>query len=256
MEGNLLHQFEHIMDFFTRNLHNIQVGDEFNSMGQLEIPYKSLLEFTVNALVHRSLNIKSPIRIFIFDNRVEIHSPGTLPNGLQVEDITNGTSMPRNNFLFNNAIYLLPYTGAGSGMQRALEDGLSAEFKNDEHTREFVITIQRKTDLVTDLDTKPSDLDTKHRHLGTNSGTNSDHLDTKHRHSDTSRRKISNKERDIVQFCSVPRSTKEILDRIGVSMHTKNREKYITSLVEAGYLEMTNPDNPKASNQKYRKKMN
>lgn len=123
MEGNLLHQFETIMSFFTRNLKNVQVEKEFNSLGELEIPYVSLMEFVVNALVHRSLNWKAPIRIFIFDNRVEIHSPGTLPNGLQVEDITNGTSMPRNNFLFSNAIYLLPYTGAGSGIQRALEEG-------------------------------------------------------------------------------------------------------------------------------------
>ena len=33
----------------------------------------------------------------------------------------------------------------------------------------------------------------------------------------------------------------------------KNRERYITSLVAAGYLQMTNPDNPTASNQKYKK---
>ena len=39
-------------------------------------------------------------------------------------------------------------------------------------------------------------------------------------------------------------------------MHTKNRERYITSLVDAGYLEMTNPDNPTASNQKYRRRLN
>ena len=31
----------------------------------------------------------------------------------------------------------------------------------------------------------------------------------------------------------------------------RNRERYITSLVAAGYLQMTNPDNPTASNQKY-----
>ena len=49
------------------------------------------------------------------------------------------------------------------------------------------------------------------------------------------------------------RTTKEILDRIGVSMHSKNRERYITSLVAAGYLQMTNPENPTASNQKYKK---
>lgn len=33
----------------------------------------------------------------------------------------------------------------------------------------------------------------------------------------------------------------------------RNRERYITSLVAAGYLQMTNPDNPIASNQKYKK---
>lgn len=90
IEGNLLHQFRTIMNFFTRNLRKVQVEKEFNSIGELEIPYESLTEYVVNALVHQSLNIKSPIRIFIFDNRVEIHSPGTLPNGLTIEDIKNG----------------------------------------------------------------------------------------------------------------------------------------------------------------------
>ena len=264
MEGNLLHQFETIMAFFTRNLKSVQVEKEFNSLGRLEIPYSSLVEFVVNALVHRSLNWNAPIRIFIFDNRVEIHSPGILPNGLQVEDITNGTSMPRNNFLFSNAIYLLPYTGAGTGIQRALEDGLQVEFKNDERTHEFLITIERKEDLDTvqansdtDLDTVQANSDTDLDTVQANSDTD---LDTVRANSDTDldtipqRRKLTNKEKDIIQFCSVPRSAKEILDRVGVSLHTKNREKYVTSLVEAGYLEMTNPDNPNASNQKYRKK--
>ena len=251
MEGNLLHQFDTIMAFFTRNLKTVQVEKEFNSLGELEIPYVSLMEFTVNALVHRSLNWNAPIRIFIFDNRVEIHSPGTLPNGLQVDDIKNGTSMPRNNFLFSNAIYLLPYTGAGSGIQRALEEGIQVDFTNDESKHEFLITIKRNLDS----DTLTSDLDTN---LDTNLDTQSNlvtDLDTKSQNLDTKRRALSNKEKDVVNFCNVPRSAKEILERVGVSMHTKNREKYIISLVEAGYLEMTNPDNPKASNQKYRKKL-
>ena len=70
---------------------------------------------------------------------------------------------------------------------------------------------------------------------------------------DTKRVTLTNKEKDIVNFCSVPRTTKEIFDRIGVSMHSKNRERYIMSLVAAGYLQMTNSDNPTASNQKYKK---
>ena len=295
MEGNLLHQYDTIMDFFTRNLHNVQVGDEFNSMGKLEIPYTSLVEFTVNSLVHRSLNMKAPVRIFIFDNRVEIHSPGALPNGLTIDDIKAGTSMPRNMFLFNNAIYLLPYTGVGSGITRALDEDVNVTFMNNDKAQEFVITVWREesnqvevesnevgnevhdksnqvedhntglrhsdTNLDTGLRHSDTNLDTGLRHSDTDLDTGLRHsdtdLDTGLRHSDTDldtkRVTLTNKEKDIVNFCSVPRTTKEILDRIGVSMHSKNRERYITSLVAAGYLQMTNPDNPTASNQKYKK---
>ena len=233
MEGNLLHQFETIMSFFTRNLKNVQVKKEFNSLGELEIPYVSLMEFVVNALVHRSLNWKAPIRIFIFDNRVEIHSPGTLPNGLQVEDITNGTSMPRNNFLFSNAIYLLPYTGAGSGIQRALEEGVQVEFTNEERIHEFLITIKRNENLDIDLDTTPNTFDES---------------------PNTHQVKLTNKQKDIVNFCSVPRSSREILERVGVKYHNSNIKRYVTELVDAGYLERTIPNNPFDMNQKYRKK--
>ena len=283
MEGNLLHQYDTIMDFFTRNLHNVQVGEEFNSMGKLEIPYTSLVEFTVNSLVHRSLNMKAPVRIFIFDNRVEIHSPGALPNGLTIDDIKSGTSMPRNMFLFNNAIYLLPYTGVGSGITRALDEDINVTFMNNDKAQEFVITVWREEsnqvegesnqvgnqveqksneveegsnqveeksnqvqDSDTDLNTSESDLDTRLRHSNTN-------LDTQLRHSDTKKVSLSNKQRDIVNFCSVPRTTAEIMERLGLSNQTKNRERYITSLVAAGYLQMTNPENPTASNQKYKK---
>lgn len=276
MEGNLLHQYDTIMDFFTRNLHNVQVGAEFNSMGKLEIPYTSLVEFTVNSLVHRSLNMKAPVRIFIFDNRVEIHSPGALPNGLTIDDIKAGTSMPRNMFLFNNAIYLLPYTGVGSGITRALDEDVNVTFMNNDKAQEFVITVWRgegnqvegesnqvgnqveeKSNQVEDHNTglrhSDTDHDTRLRHSGTDLNTSENDLDTRLRHSDTPKVSLSNKQRDIVNFCSVPRTTKEILDRIGVSMHSKNRERYITSLVAAGYLQMTNPENPTASNQKYKK---
>ena len=255
-------------------MRHIQVGDEFNSKGVLEIPYTSLVEFTVNALVHRSLNAKAPIRIFIFDDRVEIHSPGTLPNGLSVDDIVVGTSMPRNMFLFTNAIHLLPYTGAGSGMLRALSEDVNVSFINNDRTNEFVITINRPVGNQVSKESNQAseesnqvngNLDTKLRHSDTNLDTNSDTFkadsDTKVRHSDTGldsdsdtkRPKITNKQRDIINFCSVPRSSKEILERAGVTYHSKNIQTYIMSLVEAGYLEMTNPEHPNASNQKYRR---
>ena len=212
--------------------------------------------------------MKAPVRIFIFDNRVEIHSPGALPNGLTIDDIKAGTSMPRNMFLFNNAIYLLPYTGVGSGITRALDEDINVTFMNNDKAQEFVITVWRgegnqveeksnqvegksnqvqgKSNQVEEKSNQVQDSDTRLRHSGTD-------LDTQLRHSDTPKVSLSNKQRDMVNFCSVPRTAKEILDRIGVSMHSKNRERHITSLVAAGYLQMTNPENPTASNQKYKK---
>ena len=219
MEGNLLHQFDTIMDFFTRNLHNVQIRAEFNSMGKLEIPYSSLVEFTVNALVHRSLNLKAPVRIFIFDNRVEIHSPGDLPNGLTVDDIKLGTSMPRNMFLFNNAIYLLPYTGVGSGIARALDENINVTFTNNASVQEFVITVWREESNQVDVesnqvgnevDTKSNQVEGESNQVEGKSNQVQD-SDTRLRHSDTPKVSLSNKQRDIVNFCSVPRTTAEIM---------------------------------------------
>ena len=166
----------------------------------------------------------------------------------------------------------MPYTGVGSGITRALDEDVNVTFMNNDKAQEFVITVWReesnqvegesnqvegKSNQVQDSDTglrhSDTDLDTRLRHSGTDLDTSENDLDTRLRHSDTPKVSLSNKQRDIVNFCSVPRTTKEILDRIGVSMHSKNRERYITSLVAAGYLQMTNPDNPTASNQKYKK---
>lgn len=209
--------------------------------------------------------MKAPVRIFIFDNRVEIHSPGALPNGLTIDDIKAGTSMPRNMFLFNNAIYLLPYTGVGSGIIRALDEDINVTFMNNDKAQEFVITVWREEsnqvegesnqvgNQVEEKSNQVQDSDTRLRQSGIDLDTSENDLDTQLRHSDTKKVSLSNKQRDIVNFCSVPRTTAEIMERLGLSNQTKNRERYITSLVAAGYLQMTNPENPTASNQKYKK---
>lgn len=278
IEGNLLHQYRTIMNFFTRNLRKVQVKREFNSLGEMEIPYESLTEYVVNALVHRSLNIKTPIRIFIFDDRVEIHSPGSLPNGLTIEDVKNGTSMPRNVFLFTNANYLLPYTGAGSGVRRALEYDPDAVFSNGvsdkeitHASNEFVITIPRKSNQVTDQASSKSEQVTDQPHRKSDqvpdpviSKTDPAYFEAdppidpvpskSDLPTDPVRLKLSKKQQDIRNFCSVPRSRKEILERAGVSAHFDNRKKYIYDLVEAGVLEPTIPEKPNDPNQKYRRK--
>lgn len=162
--------------------------------------------------------------------------------------------MPRNMFLFNNAIYLLPYTGVGSGITRALDENINVTFTNNASVQEFVITVWREESNQVDVESNQVDneVETKSNQVEGKSNQVQD-SDTRLRYSDTPKVSLSNKQRDIVNFCSVPRTTAEIMERLGLSNQTKNRERYITSLVAAGYLQMTNPENPTASNQKYKK---
>ncbi len=66
--------------------------------------------------------------------------------------------------------------------------------------------------------------------------------------------KLSQKQKDIQNFCSVPRTAKEIMDRLGLTDFYNNRKLYIYDLVEAGVLERTIPEKPNDPNQKYHRK--
>ena len=128
-----------------RNLHKVQAGRGVNAPGKPEIPEVVFEELLVNALMHRDYLISAPIRIFIFDNRIEIISPGTLPNNLTVAKIRNGNSNIRNPVLVSFiAKGLLPYRGLGSGIKRALEDWPDIDFIDDREGGLFTATIHRK----------------------------------------------------------------------------------------------------------------
>jgi predicted HTH transcriptional regulator len=143
-EGNLLVQYNAAISFVTRNLKTVQVEKEFNTQGQLEIPLEVFVELLTNAFIHRDYYINSAIRLFIFDNRIEIHSPGILPDGVTEESIKQGISIPRNKLLFENAKDILPYTGIGSGIMRAMHSYDKISFKNDFVREEFITTLKRE----------------------------------------------------------------------------------------------------------------
>ena len=62
---------------------------------------------------------------------------------------------------------------------------------------------------------------------------------------------LSARQRAILEACDVPRSLAELMKRAGVSHRSYFRRKHLKPLLEAGLVRMTNPDNPRAPNQKY-----
>jgi len=127
----------------------VQAGRGVNAPGLPEIPEAVFEELLVNALVHRDYLVSAPIRLFVFDNRIEIISPGHLPNNLTVEKIRAGNSNIRNPILVSYvAKGLLPYHGLGSGIKRALEKWPTIDFTDDHDGGLFTATVHRRPTKV------------------------------------------------------------------------------------------------------------
>ncbi len=143
IDGNISKQYRNGMAFLLRNLKKIQKGKNFNTPGVLEVSEIALQEILVNALIHRDYFIGAPIRILIFDNRIEIDNPGKLPNSLTIENMKTGISCIRNRIIASYAFKMLPYRGLGSGIIRALRDEPNIVFINDTSADRFKVIIRR-----------------------------------------------------------------------------------------------------------------
>ncbi|MEO0008697.1 MAG: hypothetical protein RJA20_2893 [Bacteroidota bacterium] len=144
IHGTITQLFQRGLDFMKRALHRIQGDKGFNSLGELEIPEIVLTELLVNAIIHRDYFIRDSIRIFIFDDRIEIISPGKLPNNLTEAQIRAGIRRSRNTILASLAPDVLPYRGIGSGILRALKAWPNMEFVNDREAEQFTARVFRK----------------------------------------------------------------------------------------------------------------
>lgn len=142
--GVLDDQYRGAINFLKNNLSHVQQEGSFNQTGSLEIDEKALEEAIVNALIHRDYSKNAVIRLLIFSDRVEIISPGSLPNHLTVENILNGNSVIRNPIIVSYATKILPYSGIGSGVPRIIKNHPNTKLIDDKDGEQFTITLYRK----------------------------------------------------------------------------------------------------------------
>ena len=134
------------MSFLQRNLRRIQAGQGFNTEGELEVPAPALEELVVNMLLHRDYFISAPWRVMLFDDRIELISPGSLPNNLTVENIRYGVSNMRNPLIASFATKELPYRGIGTGIRRALAAVPNLVLVSSQELNLFTATIPRRSE--------------------------------------------------------------------------------------------------------------
>ena len=144
IEGKLESIYSQTVGFIVSNLRHVQGDQEFNSIGNPEIPHEAIRELVANALIHRDYYISAPIRVFVFRDRVEIISPGHLPNNLTIDKIVMGISNTRNQLLASHANHIIPYRGYGSGITRALASYPDISFTDDRDRNQFIAVLKRK----------------------------------------------------------------------------------------------------------------
>ena len=142
--GNVLDQYTKGKDFIVAKLNRLQGEKSFNSVGDLEIPELVIKELLINAIMHRDYFIEDSIKLYVYSDRIEIKSPGKLPNNLTVEDVKQGIQRrDRNILLTSYGFSLLPYRGVGSGILNSLQAYPNIDFENNIDGDYFKVTIYR-----------------------------------------------------------------------------------------------------------------
>lgn len=131
-EGSPWELIEQAYQYVLRNIH---MGARFAGVYRqdvYEIPPDAIRELIVNAVVHRSYIDHSSIQIAIYDNRMEITSPGRLPMGQTLERMKEGYSKIRNEALAAAFAYMGLIEHWGSGIPRIIEEVREAGLREPE----------------------------------------------------------------------------------------------------------------------------
>ncbi|MBC2580027.1 RNA-binding domain-containing protein [Clostridium sp. DJ247] len=145
--GRLQDIAEQTLVVLKNNMKNPSTINQLKREEREEYPVLVLREAIVNAIVHRNYSISGyKIRIFMFDDRIEFHSPGKLPNTVTIEKMKIGVSYARNPFLvkYMENMRYIDQLGRGIPMIiKAMKDmGVKEPFLQ-ELGEEFILTIYK-----------------------------------------------------------------------------------------------------------------
>lgn len=119
--GPLWEQIDEAFQFVLRNIHLGATIVGIYRQDIYEIPPDAIRELIINAMVHRSYLDHGTIQVAVYDNRLEITSPGKLPMGQTMERMKEGYSKIRNEALAHAFAYMNLIEHWGSGIPRIID---------------------------------------------------------------------------------------------------------------------------------------
>jgi len=256
IESPIHDSVEPCMTFIKKNIALGSTIGEIYRKDRWEYPLEAIREALINAIIHRDYAILgSDIKVAIYDDMLEITSPGPLPDALPVEELGTGRSEIRNRILAPIFKELKLIEAWGSGIQKICKEvdqypeiGLILQEVGSAFQVQFVKKGPDGAESVSARD-----------HVSTRKGPSRDQVGTKQGLSrGPSRDQVGTKlfltseHLNMLMNCKESNSIAELMKIAGRSNRTKFRKSIISPLLSAGLLEMTEPDSPKSPTQKYR----
>lgn len=147
-EGPIAKQIDQLAEMVKSQIRELSfLGDDGKFKTVLEYPEFAWYEAVVNAVAHRAYNLKNTnIFVRMFNDHIEVESPGNLPGIVTVENIYK-ESFPRNPTLMQGLLYLRYVVFASEGIDRMREEmtnlGLpEPEFQNDKKAVLFKVILR------------------------------------------------------------------------------------------------------------------
>lgn len=149
--GSIFEQIEDAYQFVLRNIHLGAKIEGIVRVDSYELPISAIRELIVNAVTHRSYVDEGCVQIAIFDNRLEITSPGMLFGGLTIEEMLEGQSRPRNRAIASAFTAMKIIEHWGSGIPKVMRECRNYGLKEPELIElgvSFRVNVYRNMELM------------------------------------------------------------------------------------------------------------
>lgn len=120
-EGSLCRLLEDAYQYVLRNIRMRAVIEGLIRQDKFELPPAAIREMICNAICHRSYMDEGMIQVSVFDDRLEVSSPGALCRGLTLKDALKGRSKPRNKVIAEVFSRMGIIEKWGTGLQRIVD---------------------------------------------------------------------------------------------------------------------------------------
>ena len=143
-KGSIISQINELLYYVSLNNHTkIQITGAAERKEVKNFPEIAIREAIVNAFAHRDYLLHSFIKIEIFDNRLEILSPGGIPDGLTLDEVKDGMTAVRNPQLVHILDKIKYIENFGTGIRRMYEvyEGTKLEPKFEVRENSFKVIL-------------------------------------------------------------------------------------------------------------------